>query len=64
MFLFDECVLPLSMQDINAELFQNGSFLIPSFFDYLPIENLLIMNSQVKPIGCNIKYHDIPPYNK
>ena len=51
MFLFDECVLPLSMQDINSELFQNGSFFIPSFFDYLPI-------------GCNIKYHDLPPYNK
>ena len=44
-------VLLLSMLDMNFELFLNGSFFVPSFFDYLPIENLRIMNSQVKPIG-------------
>ena len=44
-------VLPLSMEDMNFELFQNGSFFVSSFFEYLPIENLRIMNSQVKPIS-------------
>lgn len=44
-------VLSLSMREMNFELFQNGSFFVPSFFDYLPIENLRIMNSQVKPIS-------------
>ena len=48
----NEYVLPLSMQDMNFELFQNSSFFVPSFFDYLPIGNLRIMNSQVKSIGC------------
>ena len=42
----------------------NGSFFVPSFFDYLHIGNLRIINSQVKSIGCNIKYHDLSPLNE